>query len=170
MLNLFAYTCGFTVCAAAAGAQTCSVDVSRRALERGRRNLELNGIDPASGHRFLADDVMKVVPRLLRRGEAFDAIVLDPPTFGRSGGAIFRIERDLPDLVRGCWRLLEEDGWLLVSANYARWTSRILREVCAEALRGEAHRMVSGGLPPEIPCGAISWRIQKTFRGKSHRV
>lgn len=167
MLNLFAYTCSFTVCAAAAGAETCSVDASKRALERGRRNLELNGIDSTSGHRFLADDARKVVARLSRRGEEFDAIVLDPPTFGRAGGAAFRIEGDLPDLVRGCWRLLARGGWLLVSTNYARWTPRILRDVCSEALRGEACRMTPGELPPEIPRGAVSWRIQKS---KSRRV
>lgn len=166
VLNLFAYTCSFTVCAAVAGAETCSVDVSRRALERGRRNLELNGIDSAAGHRFLVDDVGKVVARLSRRGEEFDAIVLDPPTFGRAGGAAFRIERDLPALVRGCWGLLGKGGWLLVSANYARWTPRNLRDVCVEALRGEACRMTPGELPPETPRGAISWRIQKFKSGR----
>ncbi|MFM8809809.1 MAG: class I SAM-dependent methyltransferase, partial [Chthoniobacterales bacterium] len=69
MLNLFAYTCSFTVCAASSGAETGSVDAAKRVLGTGRQNLELNGIDPAEGHRFLADDAMKVVPRLLKRGE-----------------------------------------------------------------------------------------------------
>ncbi|MBJ7258381.1 MAG: class I SAM-dependent methyltransferase, partial [Chthoniobacterales bacterium] len=86
MLNLFAYTCSFTVCAAASGAETCSVDSAKRVLGRGRENLEINGIDPADGHRFLVDDATKVVPRLVKRGEKFDLIVLDPPTFGRAGG------------------------------------------------------------------------------------
>ena len=57
MLNLFAYTCSFTVCAAAAGGETCSVDSAQSALRRGRANLAANGIDPADGHRFLVDDV-----------------------------------------------------------------------------------------------------------------
>lgn len=161
MLNLFAYTCSFTVCAAAGGAETCSVDASKRALARGRRNLELNAIDPAEGHRFLADDVMKVVPRLVKRGEMFDLIVLDPPTFGRADGKVFRIERDLSGLVGACWQLLERDGSLLVACNCAGWTADELRKVCADSLRGERCDFALGALAPEIPRGAVSWKIAR---------
>ncbi|MEI7864755.1 MAG: class I SAM-dependent methyltransferase [Chthoniobacterales bacterium] len=161
MLNLFAYTCSFTVCAASAGAETCSVDASKRVLGTGRRNLELNGIDPAEGHRFLADDSMKVVPRLRKRGETFDLIVLDPPTFGRADGRVFRIEKDLPLLIRDCFDLLEPDGWLLVSCNYAEWGARQLREVCEDALQGCSSGFSAGERPLEIAQGAVSWRIQR---------
>lgn len=161
MLNLFSYTCSFTVCAAAGGAETCSVDAAKRVLERGRENLRLNGIDPAQGHRFLADDVMKVVPRLAKRGEKFDLIVLDPPTFGRADGRVFRIERDMELLVRGCRELLEPRGWLLVSCNYAEWDAADLRRVVAEALGGEKFDCAAGELPPEIPRGSVFWRVGK---------
>lgn len=161
MLNLFAYTGSFTVCAAAAGAATCSVDAAKRALVRTRTNLELNSIDPAEGHRFLIDDAMKVVPRLARRGEMFDLIVLDPPTFGRAEGRVFRIEKDLEPLVRLCWEVLEFGGWLLVSCNYAGWDAAELRQVISGALHGEKFACVAGELPPEIPRGAVSWRIGK---------
>lgn len=160
VLNLFAYTCSFTVCAAVAGAETWSVDAAKRVLNTGRRNLELNGIDPAQGHRFLADDAMKVVPRLGKRGETFDLIVLDPPTFGRSEARVFRIEEDLPFLVRECARLLDPNGWLLVACNYAAWNAHDLKRVCASALTSRQVKFERGMLPPEMPSGAVSWRMQ----------
>lgn len=161
MLNLFAYTCSFTVCAASAGAETCSVDASKRVLGTGRRNLELNGIDPADGHRFLVDDAMKVVPRLRKRAETFGLIMLDPPTFGRADGRVFRIEKDLPLLIRDCFDLLEPGGWLLVSCNYAEWGARQLREVCEDALQGCSSGFSAGERPLEMAQGAVSWRIQR---------
>lgn len=161
MLNLFAYTCSFTVCAASVGAQTCSVDASKRVLATGRGNLELNGIDPAAGHRFLADDAMKVVPRLLKRSEMFDLIVLDPPTFGRADGRVFRIEKDLPVLVRNCFELLEPGGSLLVSCNYAEWDAKALQGECQLALEEVTARYEAGEVPPEIPRGVVAWRIHK---------
>jgi 23S rRNA (cytosine1962-C5)-methyltransferase len=162
MLNLFAYTCSFTVCAASSGAETCSVDASKRVLGTGRRNLELNGINPAEGNRFLADDAMKVTPRLLKRSETFDLIVLDPPTFGRADGRVFRIEKDLPVLVRDCFEMLEPEGWLLVSCNYAAWSQRDLQRLCDDALRGCSAKQDPGSLPPEIPRAALSLRVRRT--------
>lgn len=161
MLNLFAYTCSFSVCAAVGGAATCSVDASKRALAKGRANLVLNGIDLSHRHRFLADDAGKVVPRLARRGEKFDLVILDPPTFGRAGGRVFRIERELPALVEGCFDLLDDGGWLLVACNFSRWTTADLRGICGDAVRGRACRITPGELPPEMPRGAISWRLQR---------
>ncbi len=161
MLNLFAYTCSFTVCAAAAGAETCSVDAAKRVLGTGRRNLELNGIDPADGHRFLVDDATKVVPRLVKRGESFDLIVLDPPTFGRADGRVFRIEKDLPRLVDECFELLTPGGYLLVCANYAAWSAGDLRALCADTLGARSCRLEPGECPEEIADGAVSWRLQK---------
>lgn len=159
MLNLFAYTGSFSVCAALAGAETCSVDAASRALERARANLLANDLDPQSGHRFFIDDVMKVVPRLSKRGERYDLIVLDPPTFGRADGRVFRIEKDLKMLVRECFMLLDRGGWLLVSCNYAGWGARELRNECESALGNSKAEFQPGGLPPEIYRGAVSWRI-----------
>ncbi len=160
-LNLFAYTGSFSVCAALGGGQTLSVDAARSHLTRARENFALNGLDVSNGHRFLAEDAMKIVPRLIRRGEFFDLIVLDPPTFGRGGGAVFRLTHDLPVLVRGCFDLLNANGWLLVSCNYAGWTAHDLRRVCTDALRGRRLRVMPGESPQEIPTGAISWKIKK---------
>ncbi len=161
MLNLFAYTGSFSVCAALRGASTLSVDVSKRALARGKENFALNGIDASGGHRFLAEDALKIVPRLARRGETFDLVILDPPTFGRSGGCVFRIGDDLPGLVEGCARLLAPDGQMLVSCNYARWSEADLRAVCTAVLHGTGFSVARGERPPEIPGGAVSLWIRR---------
>lgn len=161
LLNLFAYTCSFSVRAALAGAETLSVDTSKRALERGKENFRRNALS-LDGHRFLAEDVVKFVPRLVRRGEKFDAIILDPPTFGRADGRVFRIERDLPELAAACASLVAEGGSMLVSCNYARWTAAALRDVCqCEPVRKD-FLLEPGELPPEIPHGAVSWRLRRT--------
>lgn len=162
LLNLFAYTCSFSVVAAMVGAGTCSVDASKRALARGRANFALNGLAADDGrHRFVADDAGKVVTRLRRRGEVFDTIILDPPTFGRSSGQTFRLERDLPELLVGSYEILSRGGHLLVSCNYRKWTSAILRRVIEDALRGEKFRLIPGRSLEEIPDGAISWWVGK---------
>src|SRR5436309_13553796 len=83
MLNCFAYTCSFSLAAAIAGANTVSVDLSQKSLERGRRNFVLNNL-PATGHHFIADDDFEVLPRLSRIGYKLDLIVSDPPTFSPS--------------------------------------------------------------------------------------
>ena len=93
LLNTFAYTCSFSVIAALAGGTTVSIDLSKKSLDRGRENFRLNDL-PEEGHRFLADDVLDVLPRLERRGERFDAIVLDPPTFSRGNrGRRWQVEQ-----------------------------------------------------------------------------
>ena len=126
LLNTFAHTCAFSVAAASGGAATTSVDVSKACLERGRRNFELNGLAMA-GHRFVAEDVGVYIGRLARRGERFDAIILDPPTFGRGGGRrTFRIERDFAGLVRAAGEVSEDGGVILLSTNFRAWgTARL---------------------------------------------
>src|SRR5207249_10085890 len=85
LLNCFAYTCSFSVCAACNGASTVNIDLSKKSLARGRENLALNNLSTID-HRFITDDVQSVLPRLSRRGETFDAIILDPPTLSRAPG------------------------------------------------------------------------------------
>src|SRR5207302_973405 len=83
LLNCFAYTCSFSVAAASVGATTVNVDLSKKSLERGRENFGLNSLATID-HRFIADDLIAVLPRLARKGEKFDMIILDPPTFSRA--------------------------------------------------------------------------------------
>ena len=120
LLNTFAYTCAFSVAAAAAGAETVSVDMSKKSLERGRENFALNSLD-ATPHTFLADDVLDVLPRLARRGERFDAIVLDPPTFSRgNNGRRFQVEHDLEALLLAALEVATPNARILISTNCAR--------------------------------------------------
>lgn len=158
VLNGFAYTAAFSVAAARAGAETLSLDLSRRALDRGRANFALNHL-PTDGHRFLADDVFAVLPRLRRRGERFDAVILDPPTFSRGArGRIFRAEQDLGSLLAETLALVEPGGHLLLSTN-----ARGL-EAAAVARAAGAGRVTVVPPPAEYPPGAASSTAWLTIR------
>jgi 23S rRNA G2069 N7-methylase RlmK/C1962 C5-methylase RlmI len=117
LLNLFSYTCSFAVAAAAAGAQTVNIDLAKSALDRGRGNFALNDLS-TKGHRFIADDVLKVLPRFERRGERFEWIVLDPPTFSRGRkGRILRLESDYGWLIKMACACASPGAMVLLSAN-----------------------------------------------------
>src|SRR5712691_1689448 len=124
LLNCFAYTCSFSVAAASVGAQTVNVDLSKKSLGRGRENFALNGL-PTNNHQFIADDVRPVLRRLARRGEKFDAIILDPPTFSRAHrGKAFHVESDFEDLLLDALPLAERDARILLSTNCATLQER----------------------------------------------
>ncbi len=145
LLNTFAYTCSFSVVAALAGAETVSIDLSKRSLDRGRANFGLNAIDPA-GHRFLADDVLDVLPRLARRGEQFDCIVLDPPTFSRGNkGRRWQVEQGMEELLLAALEVATKDARILLSTNCARLPTRALEQIARHCLKtarrgGSLHR------------------------------
>jgi 23S rRNA (cytosine1962-C5)-methyltransferase len=120
VLNCFAYTCGFSVCAALGGARVTSLDLSRKYLDWGRRNFARNGLDPAA-HDFIYGDVFDWLKRLAKQSRSFDVIILDPPTFSRSPGrGDFRAEVDYGRLVGLALPLLRPRGVLLAAANTAR--------------------------------------------------
>lgn len=131
VLNTFAFTCAFSVVAAASGARTLSIDLSKAALGRGRENFALNGL-PTDGHRFIADDVFAVLPRLVRRSEQFDVVIVDPPTFSRSRNRrVWRVEDGLPyllDLALACTR---PEGWVLLSTNSSSLSVDDLQHIAA---------------------------------------
>lgn len=136
VLNTFAYTCGFSVAAAAGGAiSTASVDVHRRYLEWGKRNFAENGLD-LSAQRFFLSDTFEFFERAGRQGRRFDLIILDPPSFARlrRPDRVFVLERRLEDLVAGARRLLEPEGLILLSTNHRQ----IDRERLDGALRASA--------------------------------
>ena len=150
VLNCFAYTCAFSIAAARAGAETLSLDLSRKSLDRGRVNLALNAFT-GDGHRFIADDVFAVLPRLARRGEKFDAIILDPPTFSRGAkGQVFRVEENLGALLHQALAVAESGAHILLSTN--------ARDIDVPALRGVARGLESRAVPPpaEYPPGAAA--------------
>jgi 23S rRNA (cytosine1962-C5)-methyltransferase len=138
LLNCFAYTCSFSVAAATVGAKTVSIDLSKKSLARGRENFALNALS-ANDHRFFADDVMEALPRLARKGEKFDVIILDPPTFSRSHrGKAFQVEHDFETLLLAALEVVERDGRILLSTNCSSLRERaleVMARFCLKATR-----------------------------------
>jgi 23S rRNA (cytosine1962-C5)-methyltransferase len=135
VLNLFSYTCSFSVAAALGGAaETISVDLSRRALERGRQNLARNAL-PLEGHKFFQEDAMAYVARAARRGERFDVVVLDPPSFGTRGKGTFSVERDYAPLAERVLTLVAPGGHLLAVTNHRKTSANDLRTLLDDAAR-----------------------------------
>ena len=156
VLNCFAYTCSFSVCAASSGATTFNVDLSKKYLAWGHQNFVLNNL-PTMDHRFIADDVTSVLPRLVRRGEKFDTIILDPPTFSRSpGGKKFQVRHDFEVLLVNALSLAERDGHILVSTNCSalgEHALEVMARYCLKATRRAA--AIRRPLPlPDFPHGA----------------
>ena len=150
MLNCFAYTCSFSVSAASVGATTLNVDISKKYLTRGRENFALNSLKTID-HRFIVDDVGTVLPRLARKGEKFDVIILDPPTFSRApGGKTFQIEHDFENLLIAALQLAERDGHLLLSTNCSTLREHAL-EVMARYCLKAARRAATFHRPPQLP-------------------
>ena len=147
VLNLFAYTCSFSVIAAQVGANTLSVDLARKALDWGRRNFILNGLD-LNAHGFVAADVMEYLPRLVKRGEQFDAIIVDPPTFARGErGRVFQVEKEMVTLAQLALRLVEAGGAVLLSTNCRDLPRAGLERIAHESARAVKRRIRVESLP-----------------------
>jgi len=108
ILNLFGYTGIATLHAVGEHTEVCHVDGAKSAISWAKRNAELSGLTNAS-IRWICDDVMKFVEREIRRGNKYDAIILDPPAFGRGKGQIWKIEKDLPYLMDAVEELLVDN-------------------------------------------------------------
>jgi 23S rRNA (cytosine1962-C5)-methyltransferase len=151
VLNTFAYTCGFSVGAARAGARTTSLDLSKKHLEWGRRNFALNGLDAAS-HDFIYGDVFDWLRRLARKGRSFDALVLDPPTFSQSKEhGVFRAEKDYDTLVSAALPLLRSGGVLFASTNASVLLPENFLEVIASAIARSRRKIVQQHYVPQPP-------------------
>jgi 23S rRNA (cytosine1962-C5)-methyltransferase len=166
LLNCFAYTCSFSVAAASVGAETVNIDLSKKSLGRGRENFALNGL-PTNDHNFIADDVRPVLRRLARRGEKFDTIVLDPPTFSRAPrGKAFRVEADFEELLLDALELAARDARILLSTNSAKLHEcalEVMARFCLKASRraGSLHRQPP---PAEFPRGTGASTVWLTLR------
>ena len=134
VLNLFAYSGGSTMAAAQGGAEVCHLDASKGMVQWARENAALNGLGE-SPIRWIVDDAHKFMRREIRRGRKYDAVILDPPTFGRgAGGELYKIERDLFEtfeLVRG---VLSENPLFVLFSSHTPGLSQIVSE---NILRGE---------------------------------
>jgi 23S rRNA (cytosine1962-C5)-methyltransferase len=117
VLNCFAYTCAFSVAAAKGGSATTSVDLSRNYLEWGKENFRANNLD-LTGHEFLHGEVFEWLKRFAKRGQTWDIVLLDPPTFSTTKkGRSFRAERDYLELVTLAAPLVLPGGTLFCSTN-----------------------------------------------------
>jgi len=133
VLNLFAFTCGFSLYAAAGGAsRTVSVDLSKKYLQWGKANFQHNDI-PLDGHDFVAMDSQKYLKWAQKKGLYFDRIICDPPSFSRNGKTIFKVDKDFPALISACVDRLTQGGELLFSTNFETWSPAFWEKQIYEA-------------------------------------
>ena len=150
LLNCFAYTCSFSVHAGCNGGSTLNIDLSKKYLARGRENFALNNLSTVD-HRFIADDVRSVLARLARRGEKFDAIILDPPTFSRSPeGKTFQVQHDFESLLISGLAVAERNAHVLVSTNCSALGERALEVMARDCLK-ETRRAATFHRPLSLP-------------------
>lgn len=160
VLNLFAYTGGASVACAKSGALVTHVDAAKGMVERAGENARLSGVD--SGIRYIVDDCMKFVGREIRRGNRYDAIIMDPPSYGRGpNGETWKIEENLFGFVLNCVKLLcDSPLFFLINSYTTGLQPAVLKNILTLALRGfggeaDAYEV---GLPTKegivLPCGA----------------
>lgn len=149
-LNLFGYTGVGSLALAAAGAQVTHVDASKKSVAQARANAALSGME-AHPVRWIVDDAMKFSAREVRRGRRYDAILLDPPKFGRGpDGERWQIESDLAPLLGHCRALLDADSRALFLTVYAvRMSALAIGQLLAQAL---------AELPGRVECGELAVR------------
>ena len=125
VLNLFGYTGGATLAALVSGATVVHVDSSKAAIEWAKDNVALTGLGEKPA-RWILDDALAFVRREVRRGNRYDGIILDPPSFGRGvRGEVWKIEKDLPTLLDLCFELLPGSPLLFLLNGYASGYSAI---------------------------------------------
>ena len=131
-LNLFSYTCSFSVHARLGGAAVATnADISGKILDKGRENYALNGLDLRPGE-FFRGNAIEYVHWAQKKGLRFDGIVLDPPSFARFKGFNFNVREHLMPLVADCATILNSGGFFMVSSNYSEFNlSAFARDVLA---------------------------------------
>jgi 23S rRNA (cytosine1962-C5)-methyltransferase len=159
VLNLFAYSGGATLAAAQAGAEVCHVDASKPVVAWARENAALNGLEKAP-IRWIIDDGIKFLKREVRRGVRYDGIILDPPTFGRGNkGEVFKIERDLSELLELCKELLSSNPrFLILTSHTPGYTPLVMHHLMEQTIQRphiESGEMVIAG-PKALPCGTFA--------------
>lgn len=169
ILNLFAYTGGATVAALASGAEVVHVDASKGMVTWAKENVISSGLGDRFV-RFIVDDVKKFVQREFRRGREYDAIIMDPPSYGRGpGGEVWRIEDELYPLIEDCMKIMSDDPLFFLINSYTTGLSQtVLSNVLQLTMQKRYGGRVSAdeiGLPIAdgklvLPCG-ISGRWEK---------
>lgn len=170
VLNLFAYTGGATVACLSAGASVCHVDAAKNMVERCRENVALSGLSDRPV-RYIVDDCRKFVKREINRGRKYDAIIMDPPSYGRgAGGEVWKIEQDICDFVDLCSQVLSDDPLFVLINSY---TTGLQPAVLSNILTRSIHKpgqvtAYEVCLPTDegivLPCGASGLFVGKTTR------
>lgn len=152
VLNLFAYTGGATLAAAAAGAEVCHVDAAKGMVQWAKENAQLSGLE-SNPIRYIIDDVFKFVQREERRGKQYDAIIMDPPSYGRGpNGEMWKLEENLYPFIESCLSILSPDPLFMLVNSY---TSGISPTVLHNMLHMTMGRKFEGA----IHCGEIGLPI-----------
>lgn len=161
VLNLFAYTGGATVACSFAGASVCHVDSSKGMVSWAKENVASSGLADRTV-RFIIDDVMKFVQREIRRGNKYDAIIMDPPSYGRGkNGEVWQFENNIADLVELCSEVLSDNPlFFLINSYTTGISSKVLENILTLKLKMRKGKYSSGeiGLPMKdsslvLPCG-----------------
>lgn len=148
VLNLFAYTGGATVAAAYAGAEVCHLDAAKGMVAWAKNNLSLSGLGNRPV-RFLVDDALKFVQREKRRERTYDAIIMDPPSYGRGpNGEIWKIEERLFEFVEACQAILSENPLFFLINSY---TALLSPQVVANILSLTVGKRYGG----QVSCGEV---------------
>jgi len=160
VLNLFAYTGGATVACASAGASVCHVDSSKGMVSWAKENIISSGLEKKQV-RYIIDDVVKFVNREIRRGNKYDAIIMDPPSYGRgSNGEIWKFEENISDLVEVCTQVLSDNPlFFLINSYTTGISSNVLENILRLNIKNNG-KFSNGeiGLPMTsssliLPCG-----------------
>ncbi len=168
VLNLFAYTGGATVACLNAGASVCHVDASKGMVERAGENVRLSGLGDKPV-RFIIDDCKKFIMREIRRGRKYDAIIMDPPSYGRGpNGEMWKIEDELYSLVELCKQVLSDNPlFFLINSYTTGLQPQVLKNILTLVLsdyNGEI-QSYEVGLPTQegivLPCGASGMFIAR---------
>ncbi len=161
VLNLFAYTGGATVACSYAGASVCHVDSSKGMVTWAKENITSSGLADRPV-RYIIDDVTKFVQREIRRGNKYDAIIMDPPSYGRGkNGEVWQFENNIADLVELCSQVLSDKPlFFLINSYTTGISSKVLENILTLKLHKRNGKLSSGeiGLPMKdsnliLPCG-----------------
>lgn len=163
VLNLFGYTGAATVAAAYAGANVCHVDSSKGMLSWCRENVAVSGI-PDGRVRYIPEDCLKFVERELKRGNRYDAIIMDPPSFGRGAkGEVWKFEYNLMPLLKACKNVLSEEPLFFLINSYTSGvspivTANMLASVNLPMKNTEVGELLLPfGAQMHLPCGSSVW-------------
>ena len=160
LLNLFAYTGASTLAAAAAGAEVVHVDAARNVVAWARRNAELSGLADAP-IRWIAEDATKFVKRELKRGNRYDAVILDPPSYGHGPrGEVWRLSKHLPRLLEMCAELTAgRRRFLLLTCHTPQFgpprLEQLVSDTFGDGRTTAEHLILTSSTGRELPTGVV---------------